>query len=126
MLSLREVNMKNTFYNAVKDMDAEALKAKYKIGVFQGKDHYAYRSQFYFLFGSGSRDSIKNPKSLMKEWFNQVSLDGKPVRLCVNKTHNIQLSESPVLRQLIKEKHIKVVRTFDSPRTRYSYLVKNQ
>lgn len=115
--------MRNKFENKVKDsLTSEA----YKIGVFQGKDYLSYRLQFYHLFGWGAKDSTKNPKACMKEWFNQKSLDGKYVRLYINKTHNVQLSQSPILRQLLKEKHIKVVRTFDSPRTRYSYLVKNQ
>ena len=51
----------------------------YKIGVFQGKNADSYRTQFYSIFGYGYNHSIKNQKSLLKQLFDQVSLEGNNV-----------------------------------------------
>ena len=67
----------------------ESEANKYKIGVFQGKNADSYRTQFYNIFGYGCNHSIKNQKSLLKQWFDQVSLEGTNVELCINKSHNI-------------------------------------
>lgn len=99
-------------------------RSKYEIGKFEGKSSDSYRTQFYSIFGWGDGRYIKNEKSLLKSWFDQISLDGNKVQLCINRSHNIQLKENKYLKQLLREKYIKIVRETLTNKTGTSYLVK--
>lgn len=101
----------------------ESEANNYKIGVFQGKNADSYRTQFYSIFGYGCNHSIKNQKSLLKQWFDQVSLEGTNVELCINKSHNIQLKDNKYLKQLVKEKYVKLIRS-GIPHCKRTHLVK--
>lgn len=96
----------------------------YKIGVFEGKDYLDYRTQFYKIFGRGDGRNIKNEKALLKTWFDQIDLQGNRVLLCINRRHQIQLKDNKYLKQLLKEKYIKVVRDGSLPHGKSSYLIK--
>ena len=89
------------------------LKYDMQIGNFESDDIWKYRTQFYFLFGYGKKDSEKHHRKNLLRWFNQ-KCNGEYVKLYVNRNHQIQLSDDKILHKLVRTKVLKLEGNFIS------------
>lgn len=97
---------------------------KFKIGTFQSNYSSEYREQFFKLFDTRGNLVHKNQKEELKRFFSQVPTKEQKLMLPINCEYNVQLSQNKFLRQLLKEKYLKIVRKYRFSNKRKSYLVK--
>lgn len=100
------------------------IEDSFEIGKFQANYSFEYRAQFFKLFDARNKLVAKNQKEDLKRFFSQVPLKEQRLMLPINCEYNVQLSQNKYLRQLLKEKYIKIVRKHRYSNKKLSCLVK--